>query len=175
MDEIVAATRCNRANVERYWPEVCAALDAWQVGSVLSVVGALGTIAIETASTFAPIDEYPDPRAPYAYLEGRADLGNRNPGDGARYHGRGFIQLTGRANYATYGLRVGVDLEGDPDLALDPTIAARVFACYWRARNIHIACDEQRWVDVRKSVQGGTAGLDRLVAVVKELRVKSDE
>jgi len=42
--------------------------------------------------------------------KGRKDLGNTQPGDGRRFTGRGFIQLTGRANYQAYGKDAGVDL-----------------------------------------------------------------
>ena len=58
--------------------------------------------------------------------EGRSDLGNTQPGDGRRYKGRGYIQLTGRANYRQYGKLVGADLENNPELAADPGIAAKI-------------------------------------------------
>ncbi len=54
------------------------------------------------------------------------ELGNLSPGDGARYCGRGYVQLTGRANYARAALKVDADLINKPDLAMDPGIAARV-------------------------------------------------
>jgi hypothetical protein len=51
---------------------------------------------------------------------GRRDLGNLQPGDGARYIGRGYMQLTGRANYAAAGAALGLDLERHPELAEEP-------------------------------------------------------
>jgi putative chitinase len=53
-------------------------------------------------------------------------MGNVNPGDGIRFAGRGFVQLTWRSNYRNAGRALGVDLEGNPDLALEPNVAARV-------------------------------------------------
>ena len=57
-------------------------------------------------------------------------LGNTEPGDGGKYIGRGYIQLTGRSNYARYGKMIGRDLLGDPKLLSDPTIAAEVSVKY---------------------------------------------
>jgi predicted chitinase len=56
------------------------------------------------------------------------ELGNTNPGDGARYHGRGYVQLTGRTNYAKMGQKLGIgdDLVNNPDRALDPAIAEEI-------------------------------------------------
>ena len=55
--------------------------------------------------------------------EGSSILGNNQPGDGPRFKGRGYIQLTGRWNYGHYGKMIGVDLVNNPQLA-DPDIAA---------------------------------------------------
>jgi predicted chitinase/uncharacterized protein (DUF2345 family) len=57
-------------------------------------------------------------------------LGNTQPGDGGKYIGRGYIQLTGRGNYAKYGQMVGKDLLGNPALLADPTTAAEVSVKY---------------------------------------------
>lgn len=56
----------------------------------------------------------------------RDDLGNDKPGDGYRYRGRGLSQITGKAMYAKFGKLMAIDLVGNPDLALDPKIAARI-------------------------------------------------
>ena len=57
-------------------------------------------------------------------------LGNTQPGDGGNFIGRGYIQLTGRANYKRYGEMVGQDLLNNPKLLSDPAIAAEVSVKY---------------------------------------------
>lgn len=61
-------------------------------------------------------------------------LGNTRPGDGQRYHGRGYIQLTGRSNYQMAGDALGIDLINKPELAAKPDIAAQIAVWYWNTR-----------------------------------------
>jgi predicted chitinase len=61
-------------------------------------------------------------------------LGNTEVGDGERYKGRGFIQLTGRDNYARAGEALGLPLEVNPELAARPDVAAKVAVWYWKNR-----------------------------------------
>src|SRR5262245_7738176 len=50
-------------------------------------------------------------------------LGNKKAGDGYLFRGRGYVQITGRANYKNFSEIVCVDLVEDPDKALDPAVA----------------------------------------------------
>jgi hypothetical protein len=61
-----------------------------------------------------------------AAYEGRTDLGNTHTGDGKKYKGRGYVQITGRTNYTNYAARTGEDLVNDPDRAADPDVAKRI-------------------------------------------------
>jgi predicted chitinase/LysM repeat protein len=61
-------------------------------------------------------------------------LGNIRPGDGARYKGRGYIQLTGRYNYRRAGQALGLPLEQKPELVERPDIAAKVAVWFWKQR-----------------------------------------
>lgn len=58
--------------------------------------------------------------------QGRTDLGNTHPGDGRRYKGRGYVQITGRNNYSNWSRKLGIDLVGNPSLAEKPEIAAQI-------------------------------------------------
>ena len=105
-------------------------MDGWPVADVAY---ALATAWHETASTMRPVHEY----GGHAYLRRMYDiegarpakareLGNLFAGDGVRYAGRGYVQLTGRTNYQRAGEALGVALEESPDLALEPAIAAAI-------------------------------------------------
>lgn len=69
--------------------------------------------------------------------EGRTGLGNTQPGDGARYKGRGIIQLTGRANYTRYGSLLGLDLVNNPDLAAKPENSVKIACEFWKQQTQH--------------------------------------
>jgi len=58
--------------------------------------------------------------------EGSSRLGNTQPGDGALFAGRGYVQITGRSNYQHWASELGVDFVGHPDLASAPDYAAQI-------------------------------------------------
>lgn len=64
--------------------------------------------------------------------EGRADLGNTQPGDGRRYKGRGAIQLTGRNNYRRAGQALGQNFEANPEIVAQMPWAMQVSGWFWR-------------------------------------------
>lgn len=98
------------------------------------------------------------------FYDGRTDLGNTTPGDGWRFHGRGVIQLTGRANYETYGRLVGVDLIEHPELAADPEVSADVAVAYWQQRLKHV--DRTDVEAVTRRINGGSNGYNERVEAV---------
>jgi predicted chitinase len=53
-------------------------------------------------------------------------MGNDTTGDGYKYRGRGYIQLTGKDNYSRVGAAIGENLVGNPDLANDPKVATKI-------------------------------------------------
>ncbi|QRO02433.1 LysM peptidoglycan-binding domain-containing protein [Archangium violaceum] len=93
-----------------------------------------------------------------AAYEGRADLGNTQPGDGVRFKGRGPIQLTGRANYRAAGRALGIDLENNPTRAADPDVGFRTAAWYWNNRNLNSYADAGNFDAITYRVNGGYNG-----------------
>ena len=145
---IASALRLPAGAVGQNWPLIVAALSNEGIDSDLVQVAAAATIAVETAGTFRPINEMGGPAYFTKLYEGRADLGNTEPGDGNLFHGRGYIQITGRANYRTYGLEV------HPDMALDPATASGILAKYFKARGVDRFADQQNWLQTRIRVNG---------------------
>jgi hypothetical protein len=90
----------------------------------------LATFKWETAHTMKPIDEHGGPK----YFNSRygpqtkvgKTLGNTKAGDGALFHGRGYVQLTGRRNYAKAKALTGADLLSKPDEAKQPELAYQI-------------------------------------------------
>ena len=62
------------------------------------------------------------------------ELGNTAPGDGERFKGRGFIQLTGRWNYTQAGQALGLPLDNKPELLEKPDVAAKASVWFWKNR-----------------------------------------
>lgn len=102
----------------------------------------------------------PDPWDDYLQrYDHRQDLGNFAGGDGERYRGRGIFQLTGRANYQTYGARLGIDLISHPDRAAEPELAVRIACLFWTDRSLNSAADRDDLETVTRRINGGTNGL----------------
>jgi hypothetical protein len=169
---VARATGATTADVKAVLEPLFAALEARGVLTTMTAVAALATIAVECS--FRPVSEawWLSERRRHDYLsnyDGRKDLGNVKPGDGARFCGRGFIQLTGRNNYTTYGSALGIDLVSDPESALRPEIAVKILAVYFKWHKVAAAADERDWQRVRKLVNGGLNGYPRFKACVAKL------
>ncbi|MFI5015966.1 MAG: peptidoglycan-binding protein [Hyphomicrobiales bacterium] len=153
-------------------PHVLAALVSAGLTTTPIVLAALATIRAETEG-FVPISEYlsrynTSPGGqPFDLYDNRKDLGNQGPPDGASFKGRGYVQLTGRANYTKFGPIVGVNnLVAQPDQANDPDIAAKILAAFIasKATAITTALAGNDFAAARKLVNGGSNGLDRFVS-----------
>jgi hypothetical protein len=186
-DQIAATISVPARAVEEHWPRLVAQLKHAGIYDLSTAVAMLATVAIETAHTFRPIHEFPDP-ARYPQSGGYPP----HYSGGALYHGRGFIQLTHDYNYRAASVAVSklwgteivpdpqLDLVAVPDRALDPDISAAVAACYFRDHGredgvgIPEAARAGDWREVRRLVQGGDAGLNDFTFYAQTLLATAD-
>ncbi len=112
------------------------------------------------------------PTAAQTRYEGRADLGNTQPGDGSKFRGRGLIQITGRANYAACGEALGLDLINQPTLLELPQHAAMSAAWFWSMKDLNTLADKGDFVKITRRINGGLNGqADRQGLYDKALKV----
>ena len=91
----------------------------------------------------------------------RMGNGDENSGEGYKFHGRGFIQLTGKDNYKTFGASIGEDLVTNPDLVSSKYALAS--AAWFFSKNCLKKCEGinvETITSVTKCINGGTIGLD---------------
>ncbi len=158
-------------NLEENLPKINVALNSKNILERNVVIAAHATILVETAWTYAPISEYGGEKYFTRMYEGRSDLGNTQVGDGVRFKGRGFVMVTGRANYQHFSKHCGVDLCADPDKANNGAIAALILAAYFKERGVVEAARAADWVKVRKLVNGGRNGLSEFLECVEKLEM----
>jgi peptidoglycan L-alanyl-D-glutamate endopeptidase CwlK len=156
-------------NIETNLPFVMEAMQAAGLGDKNMVLMALATIRAETGN-FTPLSEFQSKfntapgGAPFGLYDNRRDLGNQGPPDGSSFKGRGYIQLTGRANYKEHGAAIGMgnQLVTNPALANQPDIAAKLLASFLKSKEAKIrsALRQNDLRTARKLVNGGSHGLD---------------
>ncbi len=144
---------------------LAATLDNFEINTGLRAAHFLGQVCHESDG-FCTTVEYASGQA----YEGRADLGNTQPGDGPRYKGRGLIQLTGRSNYQTYGAKLGIDLMNKPELAAEPKIALIIACQFWKQRDLNSPADKDDIITITKRINGGLNGLEQRRAYVAKAK-----
>ena len=102
----------------------------------------------------------------FARYDGRRSLGNTQAGDGARFRGRGLIQLTGRRNYQHFGALLGQDLIAHPENAATFPIAAQTAALFWREHSLNARADRDDLLGITRAINGGLNGLARRRALL---------
>lgn len=177
--QIAQALRLKLLAVQANWPHIATELATIDGYSEFVQLAAAATIRVE-CPTFVPQREQYDGDAKSYFVKKywdnehvRRELGNLTPEDAAKYFGRGYIQLTGLDNYHRCGLHIDVDLRADPDRALEPAIAAKVFC--WFFRKCYAAANQRNYTEVRHLVNGGANGLNEFLQYVHALEINSVE
>lgn len=87
-------------------------------------------------------------------------LGNTSEGDGIRYKGRGFIMVTGKANYKACGEFIGLDLINHPELLEQPVNAFKSAVWFWNTNNLNKFCDKGDFKGLTRAINGAYNGLE---------------
>ncbi len=101
-------------------------------------------------------------------------MGNRDEasGDGYRFRGSGFLQLTGHSNFFHAGKALGVDFVMEPELVRTPKYAAQTAGWFWQTHNLNQYADNRDFVTMTKRINGGTIGLeDRIKHITHAIAV----
>jgi putative chitinase len=127
----------------------------YQVDNSKRLQAFLAQVAQETDG-FNSFEEY----ASGAAYEGRADLGNTQPGDGIRFKGRGGLMITGRSNYKTVSHALFGDdrLLSQPEILSQPKYAAMASLYYWKTHNLGPLADAGNFEAITKAINGGLNG-----------------
>jgi putative chitinase len=157
-----------RDRAELFAPHLDAACRAYEIDTPARLAAFLAQIGHESGG-LRHVREVWGPTPAQERYEGRADLGNTQPGDGRRYAGHGLIQTTGRYNHRAVRDRLrqrGIDapdFEANPDLLADPKWAAWSAADYWDWRGCNALADAGSFDAITVKINGGLNGqADRL-------------
>lgn len=108
----------------------------------------------------------------FAKYDGRSDLGNTQPGDGYKFRGRSWIQLTGRANYEKAAGALCLDCVNNPDMISTPTYAPLIAAWFWEDHHLNELADVGNFDSITRIINGGlTNQADRLARWAKAKQV----
>jgi putative chitinase len=163
---VSTGARIDRATENLPW--LASAMDIYEINTPQRQAAFLAQIGHESGG-LKWINEIWGPTDAQRRYEGRQDLGNVQPGDGFRYRGRGWIQLTGRDNYrrATQRLRDRFadvpDFEATPELVATAQWAAMTAGDFWYTAGLNTLADAGRFETITRKINGGLNGYaDRL-------------
>lgn len=145
----------NTTKLKEILPGLNECFKMYEINTLLRICHFLAQVMHESGN-FYYFEEIASGKA----YEGRADLGNTQPGDGVKYKGRGIIQITGRANYTKLSEDLKVDFVNQPELLSNMKWGVISAGWYWNKRKINAIADLDDVLKVTKKVNGGTNGLE---------------
>lgn len=162
MDSLILAKVMNipAPRAAKWAPALEVAMLKGQINTRLRMANFLAQIGHETLS-LVYVKELGN-ASYFAKYEGRKDLGNTQPGDGAKFPGRGLIQVTGRSNYLACSMALFGDdrLLQQPELLELPQWAAESAVWFWSTHKLNEFADKDMFTATTKVINGGVNGLD---------------
>lgn len=144
---------CDLKRIDKFIDPINQALDEFEISTPQRLRMFLAQIGHESGQL-----RYVKELASGEAYEGRKDLGNTSPGDGARYKGRGLIQITGKSNYVLASLGLGLPLVEKPELLEEAVNAARSAGWFWNKKNLNSLADMGMFREITKRINGGYNG-----------------
>lgn len=152
---------CDDVKIKEPPKSVIDAMKKWGIETPLQRAHFLSQCAHESGNFYYTREIWGPTKTQQRY-EGRKDLGNVEEGDGFKFLGRGFIQLTGRSNYKQFSKGVTDDIIRSPSL-VETKYVAETACWYWKTRKLNDLCIDDTVETVRKitkKINGGFNGLD---------------
>lgn len=146
-------------------PFMVEAMREFNINTRLRVCAFIAEVAKETQSLL-----YMKECASGNEYDTRTDLGNtpEKDGDGAKYKGRGALEITGHNNYRDCGMALGLDLLSKPELLELPEYAWKASAWWWMKHGLNELADTGNIIKVSEAVNGGHNGLAERIAFYKK-------
>lgn len=163
-DTLIAALGVPATRAQTWADPLSAAMALYAIDSPARQAAFLAQIGHESGGLIY-VRELWGPTPSQEGYEGRADLGNTEPGDGFRYRGRGLIQVTGRANYATCGAALNLPLVDSPELLEQASNAAQSAAWFWNSHGLNDLADIGDFNTITRRINGGLNGLANRLAL----------
>lgn len=154
LEQLQAIMPAAKARGAIFLPHLNAAMAEFGIDSPRRIAAFLAQVGHESGQLLY-VRELASGRA----YEGRKDLGNTSLGDGARYKGRGLIQITGRANYSRLASDLKIACVEKPELLETPENACRSAGWFWSKNSLNKYVDSGDFVWLTKRINGGTNGL----------------
>lgn len=166
-DLLVKILGCPLARAQKYADPLSAAMALYDISTPLRQAAFVAQVGHESARLACVREIWAPAQCPWqARYEGRADLGNTEPGDGKRFMGRGLLQATGRDMYRKLSDALGVDLIAAPEKLESPDLAAQSAAWIWTEdKRLNDLADRGEFKEITRRINGGYNGLDDRIAL----------
>lgn len=158
-DEIHSIMPYAKERVPKYIDYLNSAMAEFDINTPLREAAFIAQIAHESGEF-----RYTKELASGEAYEGRKDLGNFDDGDGVKYKGRGFIQITGKSNYQQISNAFNVDFINHPELLESPEWCCRSAAWWWKKHGCNELADSENFIGLTRRINGGLNGYSSRIA-----------
>lgn len=157
----------SETNRAMYAPHLNESMQHYAINTQLRAAAFLATIAEESGELnysrelWGPTPAQKDYEPP---SDKATELGNKLPGDGFTFRGRGLIQITGRANYQQVSDALSVDFVSTPMLLQQPRYAVESACWFWMIHGCNPLADKGDFYDITRRVNGGLTHYSKRVS-----------